>query len=217
MVGGSLLGSVLPTACPVCGAVGAAPCAACWTELRAAPAGPIPAGLDRCGSLLAYEGAGRELVARLKYRNARGSVEWLAAGMAALASAVDGGGIDLVTWAPTTAARRRQRGYDHAEVLARAVGRRLSRPVRPMLTRLAGPPQTGRGRAERWHDGPAFVPRKRGWGWGAGSVLVVDDLLTTGATLTAAAAALRSGGARSVVAVTAGRTPFRLPPAVSGR
>ncbi|MGH9280845.1 MAG: ComF family protein, partial [Acidimicrobiales bacterium] len=113
---------LLPTSCPVCGAPGPAPCDVCHRELAPAPSLPRPVGVDRCAALLEYQGAGRELVARLKYRNARSSVGFLADGMAAL---VDPAAIDAVTWVPTTADRRRQRGFDHAQVLARAVARRL--------------------------------------------------------------------------------------------
>lgn len=208
-------GALLPTSCPVCGAPGAAPCATCWRELRPAPLGAVPAGLDRCRSLLAYEGAGRELIARLKYRNARSAVAWLALGMAGLVArwADDLDGDAVVTWAPTTASRRRARGYDQAELLARAVAAELMLPCGSWLRRLPGPAQTGRSRDERW-VGPAFTgrfPRRapaRDAPSGTGpAVLLVDDLLTTGATLSSAARVLRATGASSVVGVTAGRTP----------
>ncbi|MDP9070383.1 MAG: ComF family protein, partial [Actinomycetota bacterium] len=91
---------LLPVACPVCGAIGPAPCPSCRAELRPPPALPPPGGVTSCAALLAYEGVGRELVARLKYRNARCLVPWLAAGMAALARRAGG---DVVTWVPTTA------------------------------------------------------------------------------------------------------------------
>ncbi|HUP87065.1 MAG TPA: phosphoribosyltransferase family protein [Acidimicrobiales bacterium] len=204
-----LLDTLLPAACPVCGRPGAAPCRSCWLLLRPAPPGPVPRGLDGCRSLLAYEGVGRELVARLKYRNARSAVAWLAAGMAGLvARSTAAGSIDVVTWAPTTAQRRRRRGFDQAELLARDLARELVVPCAARLWRGPGPPQTGRSRAERWH-GPTFAPR-RGPPGGDSRVLLVDDLLTTGATLTAAAGTLRAAGAATIHAVTAGRTPLKV-------
>src|SRR5438270_11848713 len=106
---------LLPTACPVCGARGPAPCQPCAREVRAAPGLPAPAGVDGCAAVLAYEGVGRELVARLKYRNARSVVPFLVQGMTALAGPEP---FDVVTWVPTTPARRRQRGFDQAELLA---------------------------------------------------------------------------------------------------
>ena len=171
---------------------------------------PPPAGLDDCLSLLAYEGAGRELLARLKYRNGRSVVPWLAEGMAGLVIA-DGASVDAVTWAPTSRARRRQRGFDQAEVLGRAVARRLGVPCPSLLLRAGGVPQTGRSREER-RRGPAFAARH---GVAGARLLLVDDVVTSGATLTAAATALRAAGAVSVTGVTAGRTPLKVlgPPA----
>ena len=111
---------------------------------------------------------------------------------------------DVVTWAPTAPGRRRARGYDQAEVLARAVGRSLGVPVRGLLRRTdrAGP-QTGRRRAERLARAPTFVATRRV----PDRVVVVDDVVTTGATLQAAASALVAGGAHSVRAVAAAATP----------
>jgi predicted amidophosphoribosyltransferase len=194
------LGPVLiPSTCPVCWAHGPAPCDRCAAELRPAPALPAPMAVDGCAALLAYEGAGRELVARLKYRNARSSVPFLARGMAALAT----GEIDVVTWAPTTPARLRGRGFDQARLLARAVARRRGLPCRPLLRRGAGPAQTGRDAAAR-RLGPVFAGRGPVRGR---RVLLVDDVVTTGATVSAAARALRAAGAVEVHVVAAARTP----------
>jgi predicted amidophosphoribosyltransferase len=115
-----------------------------------------------------------------------------------------------VTWAPTSAARRRERGFDQARLLARAVARRLHRPCRALLMRQPGPPQTGRPRRDRL-AGPRFSvtrnPPRR--------VLVVDDVVTTGATLIAAARALKVAGAREVKAAAAARTPLKARDALS--
>lgn len=191
----------IPTTCPVCGARGPAPCPECEAALRRAPPLPPPAGVDSCHALLAYDGAGRELVARLKYRNARSSLPYLAGGMARLAA---GTPVDAVTWAPTTAARRRRRGFDQAELLARAVARRLGVPCRRLLTRPPGNPQTGQSLDAR-RRGPTFHAR----GPSPPAVLLVDDVITSGATVSAAAGALRRAGAGEVHVVAAARTPAR--------
>lgn len=155
--------------------------------------------MDGCAAFLAYDTSARELVARLKYRNARASVPFLARGMAVLAPP----GADIVTWAPTTPARLRARGFDQARLLAEAVARDLHLPCRSLLRRGPGPPQTGRDAAARL-AGPALVARRS---VGGRRVLLVDDVVTTGATVAAAARALREAGAEEIHVVAAARTP----------
>jgi predicted amidophosphoribosyltransferase len=127
--------------------------------------------------------------------------------MAALIPAdPDGNGtIDLVTWAPTTAERAATRGFDQAELLARRVARRLGLPCHRLLRRRPGPAQTGQDAASR-RFGPRFISSPRSWGH---RILIVDDIVTTGATLAAAADALRLAGAIDVSAVAAARTPLK--------
>ena len=196
---------LLPTSCPVCHTPGPAPCGRCRVALRGPEPAPPPAGVDACSAALAYEGAGRELLARLKYRNARSALVWLAGQMAA---GVDPTSIDVVTWVPTTAERRRRRGFDQAELLARAVARRLRRPCRELLGRAGGPPQTGRDRAGRC-EGPTFVLRRRGV---PPRVLLVDDVVTTGSSVSHAAATLRGGGAQVVRVCAGARTSLKHAP-----
>jgi predicted amidophosphoribosyltransferase len=200
---------VLPARCPGCGVPCAvALCLACAGRLAPAPAAAPPAHVDWWASPFAYDGPLRELVARLKYRNTRAGLGWLAQALAGsvLAAAPAGiGGLDTVTWPPTTRARARQRGFDQAEHLARAVARELGLPARSLLCRQPGAAQTGRSRTDRVR-GPVFVARTA---VRDERLLVVDDVATTGATLAAAALALRAAGAASVAAATAGRTPRR--------
>ena len=196
-----LLSAVFPAACPGCGRPAEPVCARCLAGLRAAPAAPPPPGVDAWVAPFAYEGVARELVARAKYRGRHAALPWLAAAIADALGPVPLV-VDVVTWVPTDGSRRRARGYDHARRLAEAVARYCRLPARALLARGPGPPQTGlaiEGRA----IGPSIRARARA----PARVLLVDDVATTGASLTRASAALRSAGAVTIVAATAARTP----------
>ncbi len=169
--------------------------------MRAVGEMAAPEPLARLWAAFAYTGAGRELVARLKYRNQRSSVRWLASAMVgALPPALT---VDAVTWAPTSPQRRRSRGFDQAELLARALGREADLPVVGLLRRIDAAGQTGRSRSQRYRA-PVFEIRR----CPPPAVLVVDDVITTGATLQAAAKCLATVGAERVSAVVAGATPL---------
>jgi predicted amidophosphoribosyltransferase len=196
-----VLAALFPLVCPGCGRTGDPLCARCIRRLRRATPAPPPPGIDAWWAAFGYEDVAREVVARVKYRGTRAAVPWLADAMV-LALPAPGPAVDLVTWAPTARARRRARGFDPAELLARAVARRLGFRCVGLLERGPGPPQTGLDGAER-RRGPCYSGRRAI----PSSILVVDDVATTGATLAAAARALRLGGAPRVFALTAARTP----------
>ncbi len=162
----------------------------------------MPAGVTSYQALLVYEGAARELVLGLKYRNQRLVLGRLGHALACLLDGDQLARIEVVTWAPTSPTRRRQRGFDQAELLARATARQLQRPAVALLRREAGVAQTGQRRAARL-AGPTFLPRAAA----PAGCLVIDDVLTTGATVSAAAAALRAAGAITVDVLTAACTP----------
>ena len=192
-------GVLLATTCPGCGTAGAPLCPGCAAALTPAPGLPPPPGVDACVALLAYDGPARRLLSRLKYANERAALRGLAAALAGVAPP----GAAVVTWVPTTTVRRRDRGFDQAELLARAVARRLRLPCRPLLRRAPGPAQTGRSRAERRVAPPSFTARRPT----SGPVLLVDDVVTTGATASAAARTLRGAGAPRILLLAAARTP----------
>jgi predicted amidophosphoribosyltransferase len=197
---------LLPAHCSGCGGPGPSPCLRCARRLRRAvglPAGCT--GLDACRALLLYEGPARELVARLKYRNDRRVLAWLADGIAALLEPPPGA---VVTWVPTTDVRRRGRGFDQARLLAKAVARRWRVPCRELLRRRDGTPQTGRSLVQR-QEGVDIVVHRGFAPAGGVPCILVDDVVTTGATLRTAAVALRATGASWIGGVAAAATPRR--------
>ena len=204
---------VLPARCAGCDRPGVSLCSRCRCALvgatgigeasvRQALSGPR-------GTLVAmsYSGAARQVILGLKYRNRRVLARYLAGLLvnrivqAGLRPGID---LDVVTWAPTSPARRRRRGYDHAELVARQVAAQLGLPARRLLQRdrHCGP-QTGLGRAERLH-GPRFAVSPRAV---SARVLVVDDVVTTGATLDGARNALKRAGAGRVIIAAVAATP----------
>lgn len=108
-----------------------------------------------------------------------------------------------LTFVPSDADRRLRRGHNSAERLAKELGRRWQLPVVPLLRRRAGVrPQRGLPLAERRRNvRGAFVPS----GPSPPALVLVDDVYTSGATVSAAATALRRSGARRVEVVTFAR------------
>jgi predicted amidophosphoribosyltransferase len=194
--------ALFPLRCPGCGVRADPVCRACAGTMRRPVFAPPPRNVDAWSSPFSYEGVAREVIARVKYRDARAALPWLAAAMAEALEEDELCDVDAVTWLPTTTARRRRRGFDHAQRLAVHVARRIRRPVTGLLVRRAGEAQTGRPANARRLGGPQFDAMRS-----PARVLLVDDVATTGATLRAAATALRASGATWIAAATAARTP----------
>ena len=190
----ALEGLVGPAKCEGCGARRGALCPACLLRIERAPAGPAVPGVDRVLAPWAYGGVARELILALKLRGNRAAAGPLVDAVhdAVLRSGLAAG---VVAWVPGRAADRRRRGFDHAELIARGLARRIGVPAAPLIVRLASPPdQTSLGAAARRRNlAGAFGARPC-----SGGIAVADDLVTTGATGAACARALRSAGADAV-------------------
>lgn len=188
----AVLDLLAPQHCALCAARGAGLCAACAGALTPAPPLPPPDGLDDCWALLEYDDLTARLVAELKFHNHRDAMRPVARAMAQFV-AHSPVAVDVITWAPTSDRRRRHRGYDQAELLARAIARHAGHRTERSLVRRSNRAQTGADRAHRL-DGPVFAAARAT----SGHVVVVDDVWTTGSTLSTAARTLRQGGATRV-------------------
>jgi ComF family protein len=205
-----LLSLVAPPLCIACGAAARVQdplCRSCRGELRWLGEDQAVGTGVAAWAAVGYEGPARAMVRALKFRGALRLVDSMAAQMAANAPP------DLVAErslvpVPLHPARRRRRGFNQAEELARALARRLGLQVVDCLARSGAgalATQVGLGREERlsglegsvrMRDG-APVPLR---------ALLVDDVVTTGATLAECARALTDAGVADVAAIAYART-----------
>jgi len=222
--------ALLPSLCLHCGEAIAGDqlglCGACWPTVvpragAACPrcAAPCDAELATCLSCQGqapaqhgtvawgeYDGALRSAVLGLKARGRDELAEPLGRRLAARIAVADWAhDVELIGHIPSHPLRSLRRGWPAAASLARVVGRELGLPVRTLLKRRGLRRQTGRSRAER-----AALPRRAFCA--AGSVrgqrlLIVDDVTTTGTTLSRAAEVLLAAGADSVFCAAMAVTP----------
>jgi predicted amidophosphoribosyltransferase len=184
---------------------GRALCTGCRRQLVFLPREPVVLSGVRVWAPVAYEGPARDLVRALKFRGALSLAREMSALVVASAPADLLRG-DLVP-VPLHPLRQRRRGFNQAAVLAGAIARATGLAVADCLRRRGpGPPQVGRTRGARL-AGPtgsiearARVPP---------TALVLDDVVTTGATIAACAAALRQAGTTEGAAIAFARTPGR--------
>lgn len=153
-------------------------------------------GLDRAWSAAPHEGVARDLVAALKFRRLLPVADLMADRIQWLAPATLLSG--TIVPVPTAPLRSLARGFDPAAEVAAALAARTQLPLSPCLSRRGGGRQVGRRRAQRIGHPPLIQAR----GKVPASVLLIDDVLTTGATLSACARALRQAGTVRVVAIT---------------
>ncbi len=201
----ALLAPPLCWACGTSAPRGRGLCGSCRRALVFLPREPVCLAGVRVWAPVAYEGPGRDLVRALKFHGALSLAREMSA--LAVASAPDGLFRGALVPVPLHPVRMRRRGFNQAAVFAGAVARVTGLTASDCLRRRGpGPPQVGRGRDARL-AGPvgSIEPRARV----PPAALIVDDVVTTGATLAACAAALREAGTREVAAIAFARTPGR--------
>lgn len=212
-----LISTLAPHQCLTCGAEGATVCAWCLPDFIA----PVPARCYRCRVATensavcrkcrrtsplshvwvrtTYEGDAKLLVHGLKFQRKRA-----AAAVAGKLTAEALPYLDrsmIVAHVPTATSHVRQRGYDHAELVAKTIAKESGLSYTPLLARVGQARQVGAKREQRlvqlqnaFHvRKPQVIQKAR--------ILLVDDIVTTGATLEAAGRVLRNAGAKTVDAV----------------
>ncbi len=207
-----LMHLLFPTRCPCCKTLlpdsAVRLCPDCERALpRTPPEAVFPLKDSTCLAPLYYEGMVRALVHRFKFKGARALAAPMAALMGQALSAGPARQFDLVTWVPVSRARLRQRGYDQARLLAAPLANLLGCPLTRTLHKTRNAPTQNaltdhserRGNVAGAFDVIAGTVAGR-------RVLLVDDVLTTGATLDECVGRLYRGGALSVACVVFAKT-----------
>jgi ComF family protein len=195
-----------PSFCAHCGRAGPRLCLGCFEELEflpmTLPKAQTPDSLNSITAALVYTASVHNLLHQLKYPGSP-EIAFFCAELLHEHAALPA--VELITWVPSHGARRRERGFNQAEVIAKHFARLRNTPARALLQKTAAT-----GRQARLSD-----PTKRKENVAGSiqpllstalkpprSVLLIDDVCTTGATLGVCAAALKAVGVEQVFALT---------------
>lgn len=163
--------------------------------------------VDKCLSPLYYHGSVKDSLHRYKFGGATAYADIYSE---FIVKCIDENQIscDSITWVPLSRRRLRRRGYDQAELLAKLIAKHLGQsPVRLLKKQRDTPPQSKTGSVEKRRANiagayaclrPELLQGKQ--------VLLVDDIVTTGATLSEAARVLKKAGAKEVICATLARS-----------
>jgi len=209
-----LINTAAPHLCLVCGLEGEVVCSGCRNDVVFAP----PSRCFMCNAITnnyktcttcrrktainnvwiagEHDGHLKQLIAEYKFSRKRASAKLLAGFVAEALPQFERK--PLVTFVPTSTSHTRQRGYDQAELLARELGKQTGLRALRLLVRTSQAHQVGANRTTRLHQlEGAFRPIRKAYIKNA-SILLVDDVLTTGATLRTASKALKAAGAGKI-------------------
>ena len=206
-----ILDLLFPPRCPFCGKLlndwDKGLCRGCEKILpyvQAAEQGRKLKNITLCVAPLYYEGCVRESLLRYKFKGVTAYRQVFAD---FIAKCIDENQIscDIITWVPLSRKRLRRRGYDQARLIAEAAARELALPCERLLKKIRdNPPQSSTGGAEKRRanaagayacPAPELVRGRR--------VLIIDDIVTTGSTLSECAGILKAAGAATIYAAAA--------------
>lgn len=186
------------------------PCPRCgyfaWDEPCRGPCGDLAGSLSRVMAAAPFEGGYRQMVHQLKYNGEKG----LTVPMSYLMARIMTSGMALserqpacLVPVPLHPAKEAERGFNQSFILACQMSRRLGLPVRQLLIRQQeGRPQAALNKNQRLQGiGRHFALKPGGMRPGKGTIVLVDDVVTTGATLLSCADTLRKHGFQEIHAV----------------
>jgi len=217
-----ILTFLAPHDCIFCGNEGNVACAACMTDVvdeavYACHVCSLPTvtgqacvdcrsktSLEAIFALGLHEAELRRLVAELKFAHARQVARDVAFSLADLLPVMEHGTV-VVTYLPTSYTRARERGFDQAELLARAVAEQRHLSFNRLLHRHGDARQVGSRRTDRFDQARTMFSARSGPLLAGKTVILVDDVVTTGASMEAAGNVLRAAGAECVFGLALAR------------
>jgi ComF family protein len=210
-----IVGVIAPHECLKCGIEGSVLCVACMSQLT-----PIPPRCYKCHKLTAnfktcrpcrsktpiysvtglttYDGVAKDLIHALKFSRTQAAAGDISQRLAIIHSKAD---YDTVSYVPTANSRVRSRGYDQAYLIAKELARKRSLPCQALLLRTGEGRQVGQSRQMRHTQMLSAFKANNQEKFRNKHVLLIDDVITTGATCEAAARVLIDAGARRVSVV----------------
>lgn len=206
---GKLLSLLFPDRCAMCGKILSKEgrfCPACESKQSLVPDEKMvkEGTWGKCVSVLWYDELTREAVHALKFRGQDWRAETFGEMMARAAAEHLSGEFDAVTWVPVSRKRLKERGYDQSRLLAERMAKLWNVRAEKLLRKTANNPAQSSLKDEAARRGNVlgvYEPEK-GANITGRRVLLVDDVLTTGSTLTECVRVLRMAGAESVVCAT---------------
>lgn len=182
-------------------------CPECRQALKAMRLDEAEQGDESIRSIYRYEGIVRQLVYQLKLDCQADAGEVLAEDMAETLTSMQLPEDTVLTWVTMPALRQKKRGIDHGRTLCEAVSRRTGYPARQLLVRAGnGHTQRGLNREKRLKNIAKSIRCDEKINT---PVVLIDDVLTTGATVSVCAEALRNAGAPKVFALTASKVVLK--------
>ena len=191
-------------------------CAACAREVRGqyrcTETIRVP-GMDGCAAALYYTGKVRQAMRRFKFHHKQHYADWFAAqALPLLAERLEDWNPDLITYMPIGFVHLHKRGYNQAELLAKPIAAGFGLPCRATMRKRPFTPTQSEQKdfaARQKNAARALLPMGN-VDLSGQSVVLVDDIITTGSMAAAAADVLRKMGAEHVYLLAPAKTPRRL-------